>query len=127
MLTKEYIEKKIQKMGKDELVSTLTPREWKIITLRFGFDDEKEHSLQEIGNSLGITRERVRQILGKTEKKLEHYRLRCGAPLYESENSWGQCPVCGRPLNKHQGKKGPFVACSGFPVCKYVNTTNDEQ
>lgn len=52
------------------VLSTLTPREEKILRKRFGIGDNEEHTLQEVGEELGITRERIRQIQVKTLEKL---------------------------------------------------------
>jgi RNA polymerase primary sigma factor len=64
------------------VLSTLTSREEKILRRRFGIGENEEHTLQEVGDELGITRERIRQIQVKTLEKLRH-RSRMGnlAPL----------------------------------------------
>ncbi len=54
------------------VLSTLTPREEKILRRRFGIGENEEHTLQEVGDELGITRERIRQIQVKTLKKLRN-------------------------------------------------------
>lgn len=54
------------------ILHTLTPREEKIIKMRFGLEDGSEYSLEEIGQSFAITRERVRQIEAKAMRKLRH-------------------------------------------------------
>jgi RNA polymerase primary sigma factor len=59
------------------VLSTLTPREEKILRRRFGIGENEEHTLQEVGDELGITRERIRQIQVKTLEKLRH-RSRMG-------------------------------------------------
>ena len=55
-----------------ELLDTLKPREAQIIRLRFGFEDGKSYTLKEVGERLGITRERVRQIESKALRRLRH-------------------------------------------------------
>ena len=50
----------------------LTPREAKVIKLRFGVDDDRPRTLEEVGSTMGITRERVRQIEAKALRKLRH-------------------------------------------------------
>jgi DNA-directed RNA polymerase sigma subunit (sigma70/sigma32) len=47
------------------VLRTLTPREEKVIKMRFGFEDGSEHTLEEIGQSFAVTRERIRQIEAK--------------------------------------------------------------
>jgi RNA polymerase sigma factor (sigma-70 family) len=53
-------------------LETLTPREQKVINLRFGLNGNKEHSLGEAGEIFGINRERIRQIEAKALRKLRH-------------------------------------------------------
>ena len=54
------------------MLKTLTPREEKIIKMRFGLDDGSEHTLEEVGQSFAVTRERIRQIEAKALRKLRH-------------------------------------------------------
>ncbi len=54
------------------VLNTLTPREAEVIRMRFGIGFEKDHTLEEIGRHLSITRERVRQIESKALRKLKH-------------------------------------------------------
>ena len=54
-----------------DIFSTLSPREQTVIKLRFGFDNDKMLTLEEVGNVLGVTRERVRQIESKVLRKLK--------------------------------------------------------
>ena len=51
---------------------TLTPREAKVIKMRFGLEDGSEHTLEEVGRHFGVTRERIRQIEAKALRKLRH-------------------------------------------------------
>jgi RNA polymerase primary sigma factor len=54
------------------MLKTLTPREEKIIRMRFGMDDGSEHTLEEVGQTFSVTRERIRQIEAKALRKLRH-------------------------------------------------------
>ena len=54
------------------LLKTLTPREERIIKMRFGLEDGSEHTLGEVGQSFAVTRERIRQIEAKALRKLRH-------------------------------------------------------
>ncbi len=57
----------------DEVLQTLSPREEKVIKMRFGLSNEgEEHTLEEIGENFDVTRERIRQIEAKALKKLRH-------------------------------------------------------
>ena len=55
-----------------EVLRTLNPREEKIIKMRFGLEDGSEHTLEEVGQTFQVTRERIRQIEGKALRKLRH-------------------------------------------------------
>ena len=62
-----------QPAGADRAVlKTLTPREEKIIKMRFGVGDGSEHTLEEVGQNFAVTRERIRQIEAKALRKLRH-------------------------------------------------------
>src|ERR1700740_1975031 len=54
------------------VLKTLTPREEKVIKMRFGLNDGSEHTLEEVGQSFAVTRERIRQIEAKALRKLRH-------------------------------------------------------
>jgi RNA polymerase primary sigma factor len=56
----------------DQLLKTLTPREERVIKMRFGIGDGAEHTLEEVGQSFAVTRERIRQIEAKALRKLRH-------------------------------------------------------
>jgi RNA polymerase primary sigma factor len=55
-----------------QVLRTLTPREEKVIKMRFGLEDGSEHTLEEVGQSFAVTRERIRQIEAKALRKLRH-------------------------------------------------------
>ncbi|MBP0989813.1 MAG: RNA polymerase sigma factor RpoD [Oscillospiraceae bacterium] len=55
-----------------EVLQTLTPREEKVLRLRFGLDDRRQHTLEEVGKEFNVTRERIRQIEAKALRKLRH-------------------------------------------------------
>jgi RNA polymerase primary sigma factor len=54
------------------MLRTLTPREEKIIKMRYGLEDGSEHTLEEVGQCFAVTRERIRQIEAKALRKLRH-------------------------------------------------------
>ncbi|MBR3791713.1 MAG: RNA polymerase sigma factor RpoD, partial [Clostridia bacterium] len=55
-----------------EVLKTLTPREEKVLKLRFGLDDGRQRTLEEVGKEFNVTRERIRQIEAKALRKLRH-------------------------------------------------------
>ena len=55
-----------------QVLRTLTPREEKIMKMRFGLEDGSEHTLEEVGRAFAVTRERIRQIEAKALRKLRH-------------------------------------------------------
>ncbi len=56
----------------DEVLHTLTPREMQVLKLRFGFDDGRTRTLEEVGKEFNITRERIRQIEARALRRLRH-------------------------------------------------------
>ena len=55
-----------------EVLDTLTPREEKVLRLRFGLEDGRSRTLEEVGKEFNVTRERIRQIEAKALRKLRH-------------------------------------------------------
>ncbi len=58
----------------EEVLATLSPREARILRLRFGLDNGHTYTLEEVGQKFGLTRERIRQIEGKAMRRLRHPR-----------------------------------------------------
>jgi len=58
----------------EEVLTTLAPREARVLRLRFGLDDGNIYTLEEVGQKFGLTRERIRQIEGKALRRLRHPR-----------------------------------------------------
>lgn len=56
----------------EDVLDSLTPREQKVLRLRFGLDDGRSRTLEEVGQEFGVTRERIRQIEAKALRKLRH-------------------------------------------------------
>jgi RNA polymerase primary sigma factor len=56
----------------NEVLESLTPREARVLRLRFGLDDGNAYTLEEVGEKFGLTRERIRQIEGKALRRLRH-------------------------------------------------------
>ena len=56
----------------EDALSTLPPREVKILKLRYGLPDGRRHTLREDGEKMGVTRERIRQIEGQALRRLRH-------------------------------------------------------
>jgi RNA polymerase primary sigma factor len=55
-----------------KVLATLTPREEKVLRMRFGIGETSEHTLEEVGQQFSVTRERIRQIEAKALRKLRH-------------------------------------------------------
>jgi RNA polymerase primary sigma factor len=60
------------KEATEEILSTLTPREAKVLRMRFGIEMNTDHTLEEVGKQFDVTRERIRQIEAKALRKLRH-------------------------------------------------------
>ncbi|MEE8598387.1 MAG: sigma-70 family RNA polymerase sigma factor, partial [Dehalococcoidales bacterium] len=56
----------------DEVLSSFTPREQRVLQLRFGLEDGRSRTLEEVGKEFNVTRERIRQIEAKALRKLRH-------------------------------------------------------
>jgi len=68
----EYTNLQMLRERLEEVLDTLTEREEKVIKLRYGFDDNRPRTLEEVGKEFNVTRERIRQIEAKAIKKLKH-------------------------------------------------------
>jgi RNA polymerase primary sigma factor len=55
-----------------KVLATLTPRQERVLRLRFGIDENADHTLEEVGQDFGVTRERIRQVEAKALRKLRH-------------------------------------------------------
>ena len=70
-ITDEAVQKYIKEQA-EEVLSTLTEREQKVLRLRFGMSDGRARTLEEVGKEFDVTRERIRQIEAKALRKLRH-------------------------------------------------------
>jgi len=68
--------KQLLKENIEEVLSTLTDREAKVLKMRFGLDTQRPMTLEEVGREFGVTRERIRQIEAKALRKLKHHSRR---------------------------------------------------
>ena len=64
--------KELLKEAMNKVLETLSPREKKVLIMRFGLDDGKPKTLEEVGKEFKVTRERIRQIEAKAIRKLKH-------------------------------------------------------
>ncbi len=68
----EQATRELLKAHLDEVLDSLSPREKRVLQLRFGLEDGKQRTLEEVGREFGVTRERIRQIEAKAIRKLKH-------------------------------------------------------
>ena len=68
----EYASNELLKKELQEILKELTPREAKVLQLRYGLEDNRPHTLEEVGKEFNVTRERIRQIEAKALRKLRH-------------------------------------------------------
>jgi RNA polymerase primary sigma factor len=72
VLPSDAATREILKQQIENVLGTLLPREQRILQLRFGLEDGRSRTLEEVGNVFGVTRERIRQIEAKAIRKLRH-------------------------------------------------------
>ncbi len=70
----DYTNRVLLREQLDEVMDTLTDREENVLRMRFGLDDGRMHTLEDVGKQFKVTRERIRQIEAKAIKKLRHPR-----------------------------------------------------
>jgi RNA polymerase primary sigma factor len=70
----QVAEMRLLRENLERMLASLTPREARVLRMRFGLDGDRAHTLKEVGERIGVTRERVRQIVGKAIRKLRHPR-----------------------------------------------------
>ena len=68
----EQATRELLKLHLDEVLNSISPREKRVLQLRFGLEDGKQRTLEEVGKEFGVTRERIRQIEAKAIRKLKH-------------------------------------------------------
>src|SRR5262249_41496568 len=90
-----------------KVLATLTPREEKVLRMRFGIGEKSDHTLEEVGQDFEVTRERIRQIEAKALRKLRHpSRSKRLKSFMESEGGGAYRPVNMRKLSvKIEGKE----------------------
>lgn len=72
MSVEDAVAQQVLRERLDEVLQTLSSREQKVLRLRFGLDDGRERTLEQVGQEFGVTRERIRQIEAKALRKLRH-------------------------------------------------------
>src|SRR5690606_27646408 len=81
----EEVNKEHLRIAIGEALRKLSPRQAKILMLRFGLHDGTPHTLEEIGQRLGVTRERIRQLEDKALRRLRHPSLSAKLRLYHDQ------------------------------------------
>ncbi|MFZ5982485.1 MAG: sigma-70 family RNA polymerase sigma factor, partial [Patescibacteria group bacterium] len=77
VMPNQMASRKMLKSHIGEILGDLTPREQKILKIRFGLEDGVTHTLEEVGKEFGVTRERIRQIEAKALEKIrDHLAVR---------------------------------------------------
>ena len=66
------VHQRLLREGIEEVLSSLTPREARILRLRYGLQNGRSYTLEEVGRKFGLTRERIRQIESKALRRLRH-------------------------------------------------------
>ncbi len=79
----------------DEALDELSPREAKVLRMRFGLDTTSDHTLEEVGKQFDVTRERIRQIENKAMCKLQH-----PSRVDKLRSSLERCPKTEAPLRR---------------------------
>ncbi len=106
-----------------QVLRTLTPREEKVIKMRFGLEDGSEHTLEEVGQSFAVTRERIRQIEAKALRKCgtHHARESCG-------RLWMACGTNNACVGT-AGPRRPAAERSSaiFPLFKFCHSERSEE
>jgi DNA-directed RNA polymerase sigma subunit (sigma70/sigma32) len=69
------------------VLDTLTPREAKVLRMRFGIEMNTDHTLEEVGKQFDVTRERIRQIEAKALRKLRHPHVRTSCAAFSTTAS----------------------------------------
>ena len=110
-------------MLKEQLVqvlNTLTPREEKVLRLRYGLDDSHPRTLEEVGKEFNVTRERIRQIEAKALRKLRHPNRRCCAVPSRAGHSamWGATTANSPVIWRRSARRKSSPPTSAVPRCK---------
>jgi RNA polymerase primary sigma factor len=74
VMPNQLASRKMLKEHVEEILRDLTPREQKILKIRFGLEDGVTHTLEEVGQEFGVTRERIRQIEAKALEKIRDHK-----------------------------------------------------
>jgi len=74
VMPNQIASRKMLKEHLNEILKDLTPREQKILKIRFGLEDGVTHTLEEVGQEFGVTRERIRQIEAKALEKIREHQ-----------------------------------------------------